>query len=305
MSNFQLLPYQRIEEHFADQFDLPLSAGSIYNFNKEVYEMLAPFEDWVKRALAKELLLHADETGINIGGKRKWLHVVCSATLTLLMPHDKRGGDAMEAMGVLPDYTATLVHDHWKPYYQLPCDHALCNAHHLRELERAWEQDQQQWAKQMQALLLQINKAVDAAGGMLNTTEAEAFRERYRQLLKAAQTECPPPDESQRKKGQRGRLKRSKSRNLLERLIQYEEDVLRFMVELDVPFTNNQGERDLRMSKVQQKISGCFRSELGARIFARIRSYLSTCQKNGVSSEQALRFLYEGRWPEFMGTTPE
>jgi transposase len=305
MSNFQLLPYKRIEEHFADQFDIPLSAGSIYNFNKEVYERLAPFEDWVKRELSKALLLHADETGINIGGKRKWLHVVCSATLTLLMPHDKRGGEAMAAMGVLPEYTGTLVHDHWKPYYQLPCYHALCNAHHLRELERAWEQDQQQWAKQMQALLLEINKAVDAAGSMLNTPEAEAFRERYRQLLKEAETECPPPDESQRKKGQRGRLKRSKSRNLLERLIQFEEDVLRFMVELDVPFTNNQGERDLRMSKVQQKISGCFRSELGAKIFARIRSYLSTCQKNGVSSEEALRLLYEGRWPEFMGIAPE
>lgn len=305
MSLFQLLPYQRIEEHFADQFDIPLSAGSIYNFNKEVYEMLAPFEGWAKRELSQALLLHADETGINIGGKRKWLHVVCSATLTLLMPHDKRGGEAMAAMGVLPEYTGTLVHDHWKPYYQLPCDHALCNAHHLRELERAWEQDGQQWAKQMQVLLLEINEAVNEAGGVLNTTQAEAFRERYRQVLEAAQIECPPPDESQRKKGQRGRLKRSKSRNLLERLTLFEEDVLRFMVELEVPFSNNQGERDLRMSKVQQKISGCFRSELGARIFARIRSYLSTCQKNGVSSEQALRLLYEGRWPEFMGVTPE
>ncbi len=305
MSNFQLLPYQRIEEHFADQFDTPLSAGSIYNFNKEVYEMLAPFEDWAKRELSQALLLHADETGINIGGKRKWLHVVCSATLTLLMPHEKRGGEAMAAMGVLPDYAGTLVHDHWKPYFQLLCVHALCNAHHLRELERAWEQDKQQWAKQMQALLVEINEAVDEAGGVLNTPQTEAFRERYRQVLKAAQIECPPPDESQRKKGQRGRLKRSKSRNLLERLIQFEADVLRFMVERDVPFTNNQGERDLRMSKVQQKISGCFRSELGARIFARIRSYLSTCQKNGVASEQALRLLYEGRWPDFMGMTPE
>lgn len=305
MSLFQLLPYQRIEEHFADQFDIPLSAGSIYNFNKEVYEMLAPFEGWAKRELSQALLLHADETGINIGGKRKWLHVVCSATLTLLMPHDKRGGEAMAAMGVLPEYTGTLVHDHWKPYYQLPCDHALCNVHHLRELERAWEQDGQQWAKQMQVLLLEINEAVNEAGGVLNTTQAETFRERYRQVLEAAQIECPPPDESQRKKGQRGRLKRSKSRNLLERLTLFEEDVLRFMVELEVPFSNNQGERDLRMSKVQQKISGCFRSELGARIFARIRSYLSTCQKNGVSSEQALRLLYEGRWPEFMGVTPE
>jgi transposase len=305
MSNFQLLPYQRIEEHFADQFNIPLSAGSIYNFNKEVYERLVPFEDWAKRELSKAPLLHADETGINIGGKRKWLHVACSAALTLLMPHDKRGGEAMAAMGVLPEYTGTLVHDHWKPYYQLLCYHALCNAHHLRELERAWEQDKQQWAKRMQELLLQINKAVDAAGGVLNTPDAEAFRERYRQLLTAAQIECPPPEESQRKQGQRGRLKRSKSRNLLERLIQFEGDVLRFMVERDVPFTNNQGERDLRMSKVQQKISGCFRSELGARIFARIRSYLSTCQKNGVSSEQALRLLYEGRWPDFMTRTPE
>lgn len=305
MSNFQLLPYKRIEEHFADQFGIPLSAGSIYNFNKEVYERLASFEAWAIRELPKESLLHADETGINIGGKRKWLHVVCSAALTLLMPHDKRGGEAMEAMGVLPDYTGTLVHDHWKPYYRLSCSHALCNAHHLRELERAWEQDKQQWAERTQALLLEINEAVDAAGGMLNAPEAEAFRERYRQLLKEAETECPPPDESQRKKGQRGRLKRSKSRNLLERLIRYEEDVLRFMVELDVPFTNNQGERDLRMTKVQQKISGCFRSELGARIFARIRSYLSTCRKNGVSSEEALRLLYEGLWPGFMRITPE
>lgn len=305
MSLFQLLPYKRIEEHFADQFDIPLSAGSIYNFNNEVYERLAPFEDWAKRELSQALLLHADETGINIGGKRKWLHVVCSATLTLLMPHDKRGGEAMADMGVLPGYAGTLVHDHWKPYYQLPCDHALCNAHHLRELERAWEQDKQQWAKQLQALLLEINKAVDAAGGVLNTPETDAFRERYRQLLREAETECPPPDESQRKKGQRGRLKRSKSRNLLERLIQFEEDVLRFMVEHEVPFTNNQGERDLRMSKVQQKISGCFRSEPGAKIFARIRSYLSTCQKNGIACEQALRLLYQGQWPDFMGMTPE
>lgn len=305
MSNFQLLPYQRIEAHFADQFGMPLSAGSIYNFNQEVYEMLAPFADWVKTELSKALLLHADETGINIGGQRKWLHVVCSTTLTLLLPHDKRGGEAMAAMEVLPNYRGTLVHDHWKPYYQIPSHHALCNAHHLRELERAWEQDQQQWAQPTQTLLLEINQAVDAAGGMLNTSEAEAFREQYRQRLKEAETQCPPPDESQRKKGQRGRLQRSKSRNLLERLIRYEQDVLRFMVEREVPFTDNQAERDLRMTKVQQKISGCFRSEHGARIFARIRSYLSTCQKNGVSSEQALRLLYERRWPGFMGITPE
>lgn len=305
MSNFQLLPYKRIEEHFADQFAIPLSAGSIYNFNQDAYERLGPFEDWVKRQLAKALLLHADETGINIGGRRNWLHAVCNSTLTLLMPHRKRGGEAIAAMGVLPQFTGTLVHDHWKPYYQLLCRHALCNAHHLRELQWTWEQDQQQWAQQTQALLLEINTAVEAAGGVLNTSQADAFRTRYRQLLNEAAIACPPPDESQRKKGQRGRLKRSKSRNLLERLIQFEDDVLRFMVEPDVPFTNNQGERDLRMSKVQQKISGCFRSELGAKIFSRIRSYLSTCMKHGVSSEEALRLLFEGRWPASMGMSPQ
>ncbi len=305
MSIFQLLPYNRIEEHFADQFGIPLSAGSIYNFNQEAYERLAPFEPWIIRELQKQLLLHADETGINIGGKRKWLHVVCSTTLTWLMPHNKRGGEAIEDMGVLPVYTGTLMHDHWKPYYQLDCHHALCNAHHLRELERAWEQDSQQWAQAMQKLLLEINRAVDDAGGKLDSTEADAYRERYRKLLEDAEIECPPPDESKRKKGQRGRLKRSKARNLLERLLQYEEDVLRFMIEPEVPFTNNQGERDLRMTKVQQKVSGCFRSEQGAVMFARIRSYLSTCRKNGVSSAEALRLLFEGRWPEFMGMTPE
>ena len=305
MSNYQLLPYQRIEEHFADQFHIPLSAGSIYNFNKEVDEMLVPFEAWVKQALVNAPLLHADETGINIGGKRRWLHVASNTTLTWLMYHHKRGGEAIEAMDILPNFSGNLVHDHWKPYYKLSCQHVLCNAHHLRELERSWEQDNQQWAKIMKNLLLEINTAVDAADGQLNTPEAEGFRQRYKALLKEAEIECPPPDESLRKKGQKGRLKRSKARNLLERLINYEDDVLRFIENRDVPFTNNQGERDLRMVKVQQKISGCFRSEKGTEMFCRIRSYLSTCKKNDVSPSEALRILFQGRWPKFMGSTSE
>ena len=181
----------------------------------------------------------------------------------------------------------------------------MCNAHHLREPERAREQDKQQWAQQLQALLPETNKAVDAAGGALNTRQADAFRERYRRLPEVAQTERPPPDESQRHKGQRGRPKRSKSGSLPERVLRFEEDVLRFMVEQDVPFTNNQGKRDLRMSKVRQKTPGCFRSEPGAKTLARIRSYLSTCRKHGVSPGEALRLLYEGRWPKFMGIAPE
>jgi transposase len=300
MSNFQLIPYKRIEDHFADQFGLPLSAGTLYNFNVEAYERLAPFEHWLKHKLPQEQVLHADETGINIGGKRRWLHLVSSSSLTYFMPHEKRGTEAIMEMGVLMAFLGTLVHDHWKPYFKLLCIHALCNAHHLRELERAWEQDKQQWAKRMQELLLEINKAVDAAGGVLDTAEAEVFRQRYRQLLQEAESESPPPDESQRKKGQRGRLKRSKTRSLLERLRDFEQETLRFMVVKEVPFTNNQGENDLRMTKVQQKVSGCFRSEMGAKMFCRIRSYLSTCRKHGVSSSEALRLLFQGKWPSFM-----
>lgn len=301
MSNYQLIPYNRIEDYFADQFRLPLSAGTVFNFNKNAYCRLVEFEQWLKNQLIHETVLHVDETGIKIGTKKHWLHCVSSSALTYFMPHAKRGGEAIEEMGILPEFTGMLVHDHWKPYYQfLLCIHILCNAHHLRELERAWEQDGMQWAKKMQELLLEINKAVEDAGGVLNQTEAEAFRHRYRTLLDEAEIQSPPPDESQRKKGQRGRLKRTKARNLLERLRDFEDDVLRFMVVKEAPFTNNQGERDLRMTKVHQKVSGCFRSEIGAKFFCRIRSYISTCRKNGVSSTEALRLLFQGEMPAFM-----
>jgi transposase len=301
MSNYQLLPFNRIEDHFADQFSLPLSAGTVFNFNKDAYQRLESFEQWLVKSLGQESVVHADETGINISGKKRWLHCASSARLTYFMAHEKRGTDAMDEMGLLPSYTGTLVHDHWKPYYQYQqCSHALCNAHHLRELERSWEQDEMAWAKQMKELLLELNKAVDSAGGCLGRASEERFRERYRELLATADTECPPPDEGARKQGQRGRLKRTKSRNLLERLRDYEDDVLRFMVSREVPFTNNQGENDLRMTKVHQKVSGCFRSVEGAKIFCRIRSYISTCRKNGVSSSEALKLLFQGEQPAFM-----
>ncbi len=164
-------------------------------------------------------------------------------------------------------YRGIICHDHWKPYYQYGGSHALCNAHHLREIERAWEQDGQQWAKKVSELLIGMNNATHAAGGRLGTNESADYRKRYRDLLREAELECPPPDET-RRKGRRGKTARSKSRNLLERLRDFEADVLRFMDEKIVPFSNNQAENDLRMTKVQQKISGCFRSMAGAKFFA-------------------------------------
>jgi transposase len=151
----------------------------------------------------------------------------------------------------------------------------------------------------MKVLLLEINDAVKAQGGALPALEASCYTEKYRELLKRAEIECPPPKE-QRKKGQRGRTKRSKSRNLLERLLDFELEILRFMTDVRVPFTNNQGENDIRMTKVHQKISGCFRSQEGADIFCRVRSYISTCRKNNVSASEALTLLFDGKLPDFI-----
>jgi len=300
MSQFQLIPYKRIEDHFMDQMQLPVSAGTIFNFNQEAYGLLEHFDQWVRQQLISSDLIHADETGINIGGKRVWLHNASNPKFTFFSPHAKRGSEALDEIGILPVFKGTLCHDHWKPYFKYGTRHALCNAHLLRELERAWEQDKQEWAQAMIVLLKEINGAVLDAGDHLNDIVAENYRLRYRALLAEAERECPPPDESQRKG--RGRLARSKARNLLERFQAFETDILRFMKDPEVPFTNNLAENDLRMTKVQQKISGCFRSWDGARIFCRVRSYLSTCRKQGVTASEALRLLFEGKLPEFISS---
>jgi len=294
MSQFQLVPYNRIQDHFSDQIQVPVSEGSIFNFNKEAYHLLGDFENRAKSKLVEADLAHADETGINIGGKRHWLHGLSDDLWTLYYPHEKRGTDAMDEMGVLPGFKGILCHDHWKPYYTYNCTHALCNAHHLRELTRAWEQDGQKWALEMKTFLETINQKVTDAGGALDAGESQKQRRKYRALIKKAEIECPEP-ERPKKKGKRGRIKKTKPRNLLERLRDFENDVLRFMDIDYVPFSNNLAENDIRMTKVQQKISGCFRSIEGAKIFCRVRSYLSTCRKHGISSTEALRSLFDGK----------
>jgi len=298
MSQQQLLPYDRIRDYFTDQCGIPLSAGSVFNFNREAFDLLERFESIAKKQLILQEVLNVDETGININGKLHWLHTAGNDLWTLFFPHEKRGLEAMDAMGVLKHFAGILCHDHWKPYFHFECLHSLCNAHHLRELEWAWEQDSQKWAKKMQSLLLEINEAVGKAGGCLSDAAANKFRSRYRNILTRGDRECPPPKPKSGTK-KRGRLARSKSRNLLERLRDYETETLRFMKNKRIPFTNNQGENDIRMTKVQQKISGCFRSFEGAKIFCRVRSYLSTCRKHGVAPTEALRTLFSGQLPEF------
>ena len=295
MSQFQWVPYNRIQDHFQDQLGMSVSAGSVFNFNLEAYEHREEAEQIIQQQLIASSLAHADETGINVDGQRIWLHSVSNAQWTYFHPHAKRG---TEAMGVLPKFRGVLCHDHWKPDYTYSCTHALCNAHHLRELQRAFEQDGQRWAQRMKALLEEMNKAVKQAGGALAPAQAQRYRQRYRRLLNQADKECPPAQDAGHGK-RRGRVKQTPPRNLLQRLRAYEDDVLRFLDTPGVPFTNNQGENDIRMTKVQQKISGCFRSMEGAYIFCRIRGYLSTCRKNGVAPTEALRLLFEGKLPAF------
>jgi transposase len=299
LSQYHLLPVERTREYFSDQLGLPLSAGSICNWNQKAFEKLESFEEKLKIQLRQESLLHSDETGININGKRRWLHGCSNEKWTYLYPHEKRGTEAMDEMGVLPYYKGRLCHDHWKSYYKYrEIIHALCNAHHLRELTSVWEQDEQRWGKEMREFLLETNEEVERAGGMLEKERSEKKREKFREILKRAETECPapalPPEPLPGDKKKRGRLKRTKARNLLERLQKYENDVLLFMLDKNVPFTNNLGERDIRMTKVQQKISGCFRSIDGAKTFCRIRSYLSSAKKQNISASSALNALFAG-----------
>jgi transposase len=300
LSQFQLIPYNRLSDYFSSIMGLPVSEGSLYNFNLQVYQLLERVEDYTKLQLIDEAMLHADETGIKVGGRKVWLHCVSSPLWTYLYPHKSRGSDAMQEMDVLSHFEGILCHDHWKAYFTYICLHALCNAHHLRELERAYEQDGQRWAKNMKNLLLEMNQLTKENEGALTEDQAKPLIKRYRSLLTQGSKECP---ENISIAGKRGRTAQSKSRNLLNRLREYETEALRFLTDADVPFTNNQGENDIRMSKVHQKISGCFRSMMGAKIFCRVRGFLITCRKHGVNPADALTGLFAGELPDFIKIT--
>ncbi len=304
MGMYQLIPCGRVEEYFRDQGGIPISSGSLFNFNKQAYERLEEFERIAKEKLRNSTFLHSDETGINVNGKGHWLHGALNDKWTLFMAHKKRGKEAMDDMDILPWFKGYSIHDHWMSYFRYTeCSHALCNAHHLRELQAIVEKyPDHTWVQLMKDHLTEINEAVHKAGGVLTDEEADKYRERYREILEIGNIESPlspPSSESPEKHKKRGRQKKTKERNLLERLRDFEAETLRFMGVKCVPFTNNPGENDIRMTKVKQKISGCFKSFEGAQIFCRIRSYLLTAQKHGISATEALNTLFSGKLPDF------
>jgi transposase len=303
MSVQQLIPCERVGEHFASQMGLPLSAGTVHNFKEEAYKLLEGYEAWVKEQIRGSKIIHCDETGIVVGSKRVWLHVASNGQYTLYYPHEKRGKEATDEAGVLGGAGGVLIHDHWKPYFTYGNkEHGLCNAHYLRELTAACEEGYR-WPVLMAELLTEANKQTVAAGGKLAEEEERRVRKKYRRILEKAEKETPVS--AWQGEHKRGRTAQTKTRNLLDRMRNYEEEILRFMTDVDVPFTNNQAERDIRMVKVQQKISGSFRSWDGALFFCRIRGYLSTCKKHNISSATALKVLFNGKLPDFMSSMAE
>lgn len=293
----QFVPYQRSQQMLEDLFELPVCVGSLQNFMVAAAENVTGVTDAIGEAVSAAGVVNADETGHYIGGERHWLHTASTPELTYLMSHQRRGRKAIDAIGIVPQVRGTLVHDALPTYFLYEdATHALCNAHHLRDLTGIIENDDQRWAKQMHAFLLAAKRLVDEAKQTGNPHLPPAVIARidrlYAALVSNGLAENPLPNAPP--KPQRGRPKKTKARNLVERFLRRQDAILRFVYDFEVPFDNNLAERDIRMMKVQQKISGCFRSPLGALQFCKLRSYTSTIRKQGLSVWNALGSLFSG-----------
>lgn len=296
LNQYQLIPYERIRELFVDLFGTGLSAGTIVNANRTCSIALKPVEEAIKNKVTASPVVHFDETGLYTEEKRWWLHVASTEDLTYYGCHPKRGKAATDNIDILPNFSGVAIHDGWDTYFNYSCGHGLCNAHHLRELKAIKECYKQKWATDMASLLVKIKEAVDErriVADRLEEDEIDGFKDSYDKIIARGLAKNPPVKKRDGPR-KRGRIKQGKATNLLLRLKKYREETLCFMYDFDVPFENNVAERDARMMKVQQKISGTFRSAEGARTFCRIRGYISTVRKNSLSVVDAIQSAFEG-----------
>jgi transposase len=306
LNNYQLIPLARTCELLGDFYGHTPTEAFVLEANATLLDRAEPVLDTIKQQLIAAEVAHFDESGMRVEGQLNWLHVASTEHLTYYGVHPKRGQKGMQAIGILPTFRGRAVHDHWQSYLTFEnCQHAFCNAHHLRELQFVVDQYDQAWAEGMAQLLLDIKQEVEAAQPDRTSLPPELiahFEQRYDELLQQGLEANPPPAHPPPKK--RGRKKQSPPKNLLDRLQKHKPQILAFMVDFRVPFDNNLAERDVRMVKVKQKISGTFRTRTGAETFCAIRSYISTARKHGcnvinaihdaLTSNPFIPFAFEG-----------
>ena len=295
LSKYQLIASDRLSELMRDLFEMPVSEGSIDNFSGYAEKELKVFEEKIKDSIPELKEANADESPIRVNGKRGYLHVFCNKALTLLYYHKSRGMVAVDEAGLLKAFNGTLIHDCFSMYFNYGKSHAVCNAHLLRELTFIEEKYNLTWAVQVKTYLNDLNELVkldkNTEETVLDSIAKDELRDEFYRLLDQGRIECLSMIKKVKNKGKK-RGKQHPALNLLNRMIKLKKDILRFMYDYDIPFTNNQAERDLRMVKVHQKITGGFRSERGARNYALFRSYISTVKKHGLGVFEAIKNLY-------------
>jgi transposase len=286
------LPMEKVSQLLEDLYGCSYNESTLCSANARVYEYLQPVEEQLKQELLKSAVAHADETGLRVEGSLHWVHTVCTGFLCYLFVHKKRGKQALYSeASLLKDFKQRLVHDCLKTYFSFEqCQHALCNAHLLRELTGLQEQGSQ-WAESMKSLLLELYG--ERQKGQL-VANKEQWLEQYQQICQRADAQEPAPQQKAR-----GKPKNSKGRNLLNRLLEHQQAVLAFAFEPGVPFTNNLAEQAIRCVKIKQKVAMSFRTFEGAQIFARIQGFVSTCRKQKMSAFQQLVEILNGNMPVF------
>ena len=293
---YQLVPYERTQELLKTLYTLSPSTGTLHRMIRDGYQRLEEAEKALKGAMVNADVIHCDETGHRVGSKTRWLHVASTKLMTFYYSNKARGQLAHQAGGILPAYKGIAIHDFYRSYLKVECEHGLCNAHLIRELKAVFERDGAQlWAKALIRLLTTANRLVGAARESRKDRLSPAAYDRLMTMYDALWAKADQLNPKATANGKRGRTKQTKTRNLIDRLITYKLDILRFIYDFKVPFDNNVAERDLRMVKVQQKISNCFRSQLGAEMFCRIRGYISTLLKQNYEIFPILTDAMQGK----------